>query len=643
MSKKLYEEALADVKKLKEVAEDNAKRAVLEAVTPRIKDFIENQLMGEHFDGFDEEPIEDDNLLMDDEVPGELPEITPPKSVELESSPIDISAEIGDSDVCADAISMPDEEGKVTLDLDALTAGGSEYELSMESAEKLGLLEDPSRVFEAKLKKIEHSTKLMISASRMLKETNAYSSRLSSIISEVEDMYAYLQEKMKDSQKKIYEPLLERNYTSLKKLTEQKMKKNKINESDVTLKLTGLPDEVDLDSIGVDLITGDEEGDEDLSPDGDGDADSDDLDMGDADSEEGSEDSDELDFDMGDEDSEDDTKMESRKISDNTIVEIDGKMLRRELSKIRALRESDEGTKPQSWGHGPGDVSDDFADEDKGDPFVDVKLRENDEDEDDLDESQEDGTLTMDEDENFGGVDEAEDTAEVGGNVDPSSDKESREPGATVEGLKMRLSREHALQTEARKKATQAKKRQSEAQKKSKSAKKMSERQAARKYAHKMHEAYVHFANVYNASVSRTNKFKGMLSEATRKGSTSNGASKRSAGESVNLRTKLAETNLFNAKLIFTNKLLQNESLTRRQKASVIERLDEARTEREVKLVYESLVTALKGTATKKLTESTSRGVIGSASSPTRSSTSSQNLNEGIEADRWARLAGIVK
>jgi len=38
MSKQLYEEALADVRKLKEIAEDNAKRAILEAVTPRIKD-----------------------------------------------------------------------------------------------------------------------------------------------------------------------------------------------------------------------------------------------------------------------------------------------------------------------------------------------------------------------------------------------------------------------------------------------------------------------------------------------------------------------------------------------------------------------------------------------------------------------------
>jgi hypothetical protein len=45
MSTKLFEEAIADAKKLREVAEDNAKKAILEAVTPRIREFIEAQLM----------------------------------------------------------------------------------------------------------------------------------------------------------------------------------------------------------------------------------------------------------------------------------------------------------------------------------------------------------------------------------------------------------------------------------------------------------------------------------------------------------------------------------------------------------------------------------------------------------------------
>jgi hypothetical protein len=209
---------------------------------------------------------------------------------------------------------------------------------------------------------------------------------------------------------------------------------------------------------------------------------------------------------------------------------------------------------------------------------------------------------------------------------------------------------------QAKQKQKEAKQKQVEAQQKAKqnqmkeaqkakadSQKAQKEAQQKAKQAKQMKEAYNFFATKFNESVARTSKLKGMLAEAARKGSTLNGASTRSAAETNNLRTKLAETNLFNAKLLFTNKLLQNESLTKRQKAEVIERLDEARSEREVKLVYESLVKTLQGSSTNKLSESVERGVIGSSSRPTRSAASSNNLNEGIEADRWARLAGIVK
>ena len=47
MSKSLFEEAIADAKQLREVAEQNAKSAILEAVTPKIKQFIESQLIGD--------------------------------------------------------------------------------------------------------------------------------------------------------------------------------------------------------------------------------------------------------------------------------------------------------------------------------------------------------------------------------------------------------------------------------------------------------------------------------------------------------------------------------------------------------------------------------------------------------------------
>ena len=47
MSKQLYEEALAEVRQIKQLAEDNAKKAVMDEVMPRIKEMIESQLIGE--------------------------------------------------------------------------------------------------------------------------------------------------------------------------------------------------------------------------------------------------------------------------------------------------------------------------------------------------------------------------------------------------------------------------------------------------------------------------------------------------------------------------------------------------------------------------------------------------------------------
>ncbi len=63
MSSKLFEEAIADAKKLKEVAEENAKKAILEAVTPRIREFIEDQLL----EGEEDEEVSDEGSILEDE------------------------------------------------------------------------------------------------------------------------------------------------------------------------------------------------------------------------------------------------------------------------------------------------------------------------------------------------------------------------------------------------------------------------------------------------------------------------------------------------------------------------------------------------------------------------------------------------
>ena len=62
---KLFEEAIADAKKLKEVAEENAKKAILESVTPQIREFIEEQLL-ENDEEEDRDDKKDEKLSHDD-------------------------------------------------------------------------------------------------------------------------------------------------------------------------------------------------------------------------------------------------------------------------------------------------------------------------------------------------------------------------------------------------------------------------------------------------------------------------------------------------------------------------------------------------------------------------------------------------
>jgi hypothetical protein len=99
--------------------------------------------------------------------------------------------------------------------------------------------------------------------------------------------------------------------------------------------------------------------------------------------------------------------------------------------------------------------------------------------------------------------------------------------------------------------------------------------------------------------------------------------------------------NLFNAKLLYANKLLQNKNLTVKHQRAIVEALDNAKTLREAKLLYKSLSGSLarRGRGGKTLSESVRR-TLGSSSRSTRSA---QPANSGVETDRWAVLAGINK
>jgi len=101
----------------------------------------------------------------------------------------------------------------------------------------------------------------------------------------------------------------------------------------------------------------------------------------------------------------------------------------------------------------------------------------------------------------------------------------------------------------------------------------------------------------------------------------------------------LEELNLFNAKLLYVNKLLQNKSLNESQKKSVIKALDEAQSLQEAKSLYTSITQTLGGTATKK-TLSESR-ILGSSSKSTTSSQPFKATSTNNELSRWQKLAGL--
>ena len=128
------------------------------------------------------------------------------------------------------------------------------------------------------------------------------------------------------------------------------------------------------------------------------------------------------------------------------------------------------------------------------------------------------------------------------------------------------------------------------------------------------------------------------LSEALRKQLRENRALNEKLGKYRSavktLREQLEDLNLFNAKLLYVNKLLQNKSLTEAQRKSVIRALDKASSLNEAKTLYKSLTESFSSKG-KTLNESTRRG---SSSRTTTSATASQNAGE---AGRWAKLAGL--
>jgi hypothetical protein len=97
---------------------------------------------------------------------------------------------------------------------------------------------------------------------------------------------------------------------------------------------------------------------------------------------------------------------------------------------------------------------------------------------------------------------------------------------------------------------------------------------------------------------------------------------------------------LFNAKLLYTNKIFKARSLNESQKVKVLSTFDKATTIKEVELVYETLSSSF-STAKKQVVKES----LGFASKPTGVSQHQQKqmiVEEDAMVTRFKKLAGLI-
>ena len=103
----------------------------------------------------------------------------------------------------------------------------------------------------------------------------------------------------------------------------------------------------------------------------------------------------------------------------------------------------------------------------------------------------------------------------------------------------------------------------------------------------------------------------------------------------------MKETNLINAKLLYVNKIMNENDLSAEQKIKVLNAFDQATTVKEAKLIHSSLSEAFKVKTAKPKTTNIKES-LGFASKAAGTSTRKEIIAEADQqVSRWQKLAGI--
>jgi len=561
---KLYDDAIADARHLRQLAEKAAERRIIEAMTPKIKMIVEQELSG------DAEGIEFDDLV---DVAGEYADEMRFPAVDIDVADGATINVIGTSDQDEnDTDYIPDEDVP-----DEYVAGDEDIILSQEAARALAQLireQGQKNDITYRVRSLKHQ---LVRFNRLMECFN--NTAYSSLTREpARNLYTQLRKEL----------ISLRNHAILTEGTEkqngvgsdlkilikefQKMSRRHANRlfgllsergldeldvvlDDVDLETLGVEDVEDVDVSGMDVqVTrgGEEEveepGEEEevmdlgeldlILTDDDlgvlGVEDVEDVDVGGLD----------VEVLMGDEGEDEGAEEEALEDEGDEVFEIDEAALRRTLHRMRRrrIREQEESVAADA------DPSLAHGGEDLGDPVLDV-------DEDDLLNALADELGTVD------------DSVTVAENSRRRRASRSRRPRSTRSPVRRQTSRRIKESRNSRVLKTQV------------------------------------------------------------------GKYKRAVGA---LKGQLVEMNLFNAKLLYVNKLMQSRNLSSKQQRAIVEALDNARTLREARLLYKSLTQSLNKRSS--LTEGKTARTLGSSSRSTRSATPATS---GVEVDRWSVLAGL--
>jgi|18_taG_2_1085343.scaffolds.fasta_scaffold07687_3 hypothetical protein len=111
----------------------------------------------------------------------------------------------------------------------------------------------------------------------------------------------------------------------------------------------------------------------------------------------------------------------------------------------------------------------------------------------------------------------------------------------------------------------------------------------------------------------------------------------------IRLKDRLEESNLTNARLLYTNKVLMNNSLNERQKNRIAESLSKAETVEEAKVIFETLQSASGNALNNKQPKSLSEAVNKTSSTLILSHRKRRaEKSESPVTNRWKVLAGIT-